>query len=224
LARLGDAWLGREAATDREVERPCIEGFASEALAEITAEPRRYGLHATLKAPFRLTSEWSEAALDATLAEFASTQQMLKASALRVAHIGGFLALTPRGPTPELDLLAQTCVERLDVARAPLEPEELARRRAAPLTSEQEAHLQLWGYPYVMRDYRFHVTLTGRIDPNVADRLAPLLRDLFAPVTVAPLDVQEIALYVEPEPRAPFRLLHRYALRGLTSKATRRRE
>ena len=53
LKRFADAWLGRDPDRDERVSQPVIEGFAPERLHEITAFPRHYGFHATLKAPFR---------------------------------------------------------------------------------------------------------------------------------------------------------------------------
>ena len=59
--------------------------------------------------------------------------------------------------------LAQACVETFEPFRAPLAEEELARRRAVPLSARQEANLERWGYPYVAEDFRFHMTLTARL-------------------------------------------------------------
>ena len=191
-----------------------MEGFDLGALAELTAEPARYGLHATLKAPFRLASGWSEDALESAVGAFAAYQYEVNAPTLRIAQIGRFLALTVSRRSLELDCFAAACVRRFDIARAQPEPEELARRRSSALTSEQERNLQLWGYPYVMRDYTFHVTLTGPVDARTAARLSPLLTNVFAPVTASSLQVREIALFKEPKPHAPFRLLNRYALRA----------
>ena len=37
------------------------------------------------------------------------------------------------------------------------------------LTDRQEALLTQWGYPYVMEEFRFHITLTGALDPAHLD-------------------------------------------------------
>lgn len=214
LSRLGAAWLGRDAATDRPFPRPAIAGFAENALVGITAEPRRYGLHATLKPPFRLVTGSGPAALEEELRAFAAGTAPVIAPALKVARIGRFLALVPAAPAAAVVALAQACVERFDRYRAPPPPEELARRRAAGLTPAQEAKLLRWGYPYVMDEFRFHVSLTGPIERAMADRLLPALTALFAPVLATPIELREIALFVEPEPGAPFRLRRRFGLSG----------
>jgi putative phosphonate metabolism protein len=212
LAEIGNSWLGRDAAADYPRPRPAIPGFDDATLAAATAEPRRYGLHATLKAPFRLAEGMSAAALAEELAIFAAGRERASVPRLQVARIGQFLALVPEGPASSVDALASACVERFDAYRAPHRPEEYLRRSAAGLSPRQAAHLARWGYPYVMEEYRFHVTLTGRIERAMSDRLAPELARVFAPVTSSPFEITEIALFVEPDRGAPFRLARRFGL------------
>ncbi|TVQ39233.1 MAG: hypothetical protein EA356_01915, partial [Geminicoccaceae bacterium] len=54
LHRFASAWLGRDAYTGEVLSQPLVEGIRAERLHALTASPRRYGFHATLKAPFRL--------------------------------------------------------------------------------------------------------------------------------------------------------------------------
>ena len=212
LVRLGAAWLGRDVASERCFHRPAIHGFTEDELAAITAEPRRYGLHATLKAPFRLAEGCGVAALEEELRAFAGRAAPEIIPALRAARIGRFLALVPSAPEPGIAALAKSLVERFDRYRAPSLPEEVVRRAAVGLTRAQDANLRRWGYPYVMDEYRFHVTLTGPVESAVAERLLPLLARFFAPVTRAPLNLSEVVLVAEPVPGAPFRLLRRFSL------------
>jgi putative phosphonate metabolism protein len=214
LARLGAAWLGRDAATGEMLPRPLVDGFAAAELETITAEPRRYGLHATLKPPFRLASGRSASALESALAALAGGLAPTRAPALQVRRIEGFLALTPAAESPELAALAAACVTGLDEFRAPADAAELARRRAAPLTPGQEVNLLRWGYPYVLDEFRFHVTVTGLLEREQSERLLPPLSRLFAPALQDPLDLAEIALFVEPAPGAPFLLARRFPLGG----------
>jgi putative phosphonate metabolism protein len=215
LARIGGAWLGRNAATGRTVERTLLDGFAAAELEAITAEPRRYGLHATLKSPFRLAQGKSEAELEQALADFARRTPAVAAPPLRLKRISRFLALMP-GHDAGIETLAAACVEHFDAFRAPADAAELARRRAARLTPAQEGNLLRWGYPYVMADFRFHVTLTGPIDAATAVRLEPRLAVLFAEVMTTPLVIDALALFAEPAPGAPFRLVRRVALGSAT--------
>jgi putative phosphonate metabolism protein len=212
LAEIGEAWLGRSAESDAALERPVLPGFGAGELAAATAEPRRYGLHATLKPPFRLAEGGSAAALAAAFDDFARRQSRVIAPPLRLKRIGRFLALVPGARTPALDALAAAAVEAFDAFRAPLDAAELARRHAAGLSPAQAQHLARWGYPYVMEEFRFHVTVTGALETALAERLSPALERLFAPVLTLPLEIAELALFAEPAPRAPFRLIRRAAL------------
>lgn len=213
LAAIGEAWLGRSAAGGRTIERPALAGFSRDEIDALTAEPRRYGLHATLKAPFRLAEGHGAEEIEAALARFARQTPQVLAPPLRLLRIGRFLALAPEAAAPGLDALAASCVERFDDFRAPADAAELVGRRAARLSPAQEANLLRWGYPYVMEEFRFHVSLTGPVEDAVAARLEPPLAALFAPATAAPLEIREIALFVEPTPGAPFLPARRFALR-----------
>ena len=214
LTQLGERWLGRDAATGRALQQPTLAGFSDAELALITASPRRYGLHATLKPPFHLASPYGLADLEAHLALFAKTQPRFRAAALGVTRLANFLALTLQAPSPALHALAAKCVETFDCFRRAPDGEELARRRHCGLTPRQELNLCRWGYAYVMDEFRFHVSLTGAIDRDTADRLQPILAEYFAVSTSAPLQISEIALFVEPRPGAPLRILRRHSLAG----------
>src|SRR5262245_34688500 len=186
LAGLGRAWLGRDAEGCAVPPRPALEGFESGRLETLTAEPRRYGLHATLKAPFALAAGSDRAALRAVLATFAAETAAVLLPTLALRRLDRFLALVPSQPCPTLEELAARCVVAFDRFRRPPAPAELARRRAAGPDPAAEAYLLRWGYPYVFDRFRFHVTLTGPLDAAEADRLMPPLAALFAPAIREP--------------------------------------
>ena len=52
----GSHWLGRCAARGQPLPQPAIDGMPPARQQALTAAPRRYGWHATLKAPFALPS------------------------------------------------------------------------------------------------------------------------------------------------------------------------
>ena len=54
LWRFGCAALGRDAASGEDMHGYAPSGYATEAWRAASAEARRYGFHATLKAPLRL--------------------------------------------------------------------------------------------------------------------------------------------------------------------------
>ncbi len=81
---------------------------------------------------------------------------------------------------------------------------DIARRNPDKLTSAQIVNLHRWGYPHVFDDFRFHMTLTGRVGAEEGARVETVLRDLFAPVLAQPVTINNIALFVESEKGAPF--------------------
>ena len=207
LHAAGSAWLGRDAETGATLAQPPIEG-----IAELTADARGYGLHATLKPPFRLATSW--AALRADAAAFAARTAPFQMPPLAVADLKGFLALRETAPCPALHALADAAVAALDAHRAPPTAEELARRRKAGLTPRQEALLVRWGYPYVMEEWRFHVTLTRRLAPEEMARLRPMAQALLAPAAGRPRRVEAVCLFTQAAPGAPFLVAERLGLSG----------
>lgn len=212
LARFGDAWLGRDAASGAALVAPTLPGLAAARQAAITRAPRGYGFHATLKPPFRLRDGEAEDALVRALAAFAAGQPAFAAPPLALASIDGFLALVLGGPSPAMQALADAAVAELDRFRAPPEAAELARRRQAGLSPRQDALLDRWGYPYVMEEFRFHMTLTDRLAEPEHGLVRAGLTGLVAPLCREPLQVADICLFVQRD--GDFRLERRFALQG----------
>jgi putative phosphonate metabolism protein len=213
LAEWGVAWLGRDAETGALLPQPALPGWTAADIARVTEFPRRYGLHATLKPPFRLAEGKTEEALSETLARFAEGRAPPLRVQLRLTSLGGFLALVPQGDAAPLCRLADDCVERFDRFRAPPSAEELARRRQARLSPREETHLERWGYPYVFDTFRFHITLSGSLPEEERRRLAEALAPFLAPVLAAPLAILDLALFVS-EADGSFRLARRFPLRA----------
>lgn len=210
LGAFGDAWLGWDATRGVPLPAP-VEVSAD--WAAITAEPRRYGFHATVKPPFRLAEGRDAATLEAAVGAFCATVAPFDLAGLRLASIDGFLALVPEGETGALDALAARVVAELDGFRQLAGTEEIARRRAAGLSARQEAYLLRWGYPYVMEEFRAHFTLTGRLEPARQAQVAAHLETRLARVALRPFRVESLCLAGE-QAGGGFRLLHRYALSG----------
>jgi hypothetical protein len=173
-------WLGRDAATGEAVEQPAIAGIARADFAALTADPRHYGFHGTLKAPFRLAKAKSEAELVAGLDQFAATQAAFDAT-LEPASLGRFVAFRPVGEVPEIQAFHEASLREFEPFRTPLLPADLERRRKAGLSEEQDRLLLDWGYPYVLQHFRFHMTLTGSVaDGSLRARLLDAAKIWFA--------------------------------------------
>lgn len=215
LARFGAAWLGRDAETGERPARPTIDGLGADYLDEITTSPRRYGFHATLVPPMPLAEEFEPGNFDVVARDFAGTRPSFKAPRLRLADIDGFLALVLSEPCDAMHALAADAVKAFHAFRAPPSETELEqRRRGGQLSARQEAMLTTWGYPYVMDEFRFHMTLTERLDPAARLPIQRVLGPLTAALCEPPLDVDGFALFEQPDRQAPFRLTRRYAFTG----------
>jgi putative phosphonate metabolism protein len=181
---------------------------------DLTRDPRNYGFHATLKAPFALAPGCDEAALMAACEAFAGTPRPLPVIAPVVEAISGFIAVVPARPSAELQALAADCVVDFDAFRAPLTEQDRARRNPAALTPAQVDHLDRWGYPYVMDDFRFHMTLTGRVASERREPLVAMLRRRFAALDVATLAIDRIGIFRQENAESRFRVLAHYGLVG----------
>jgi putative phosphonate metabolism protein len=212
FADLAAAWLGWDAAGGRTVPHPDVPGLPRP-VADLTATPRKYGFHGTVKPPFRLAEGQSAEALQAEAAAYCAQARAVTLPGLALHRIGGFVALTPEGDQGPLAALAAGAVAALDPFRAPPDAAEIARRDPDRLTPRQRAHLARWGYPYVMEDFQFHLTLTGDLPQAEAQAVEAALAPVFAPVLPRPFRVDSLCLCGQGED-GMFRILHRYALSG----------
>jgi putative phosphonate metabolism protein len=212
LARIAANWLGRDpfGAATRPVE--AVGDLSAAEVAFHTASARRYGFHATLKAPFRLASNETEASLRAALDGFAESTPVVTIPRLVVSQIDGFFALVPEAPLPALNRFANDVVRDFDRFRAPLTEAEIERRSPDSLKPNEFRNLCQWGYPYVFETFRFHMTLSGRAAPPESLRLRAAIDSLFAEVLLRPVLVDALTLFVETEPGAPFMALSYHAL------------
>ncbi|MEA2946405.1 MAG: hypothetical protein QOI40_1735, partial [Alphaproteobacteria bacterium] len=146
LYRFGAAVLGYDCYTGEAVARLRDVALTETEWAALTAEPRTYGFHATLKAPFQLRGEFDHTDLLAEVRTLAASIPTIPALEPAVGLIGGFVAIVPRTVSPALDRLAADCVTAFDRFRLPMTAHERSRRLAAGLSQSQAANLDRWGY------------------------------------------------------------------------------
>lgn len=213
LTLAAGSWLGRDAFTGAAVEPIRESRLAAEELDRLTREPRRYGFHATLVAPFRLRKGATSGDVERTADAFAAGTAPFTIPGLAIAQIGRFFALIPR-TSDELSALAAAAVDHFDDLRAPLSDAEIERRRPETLSERQRAYLHRYGYPYVKEEFRFHMTLTGPVEAQAAAHVEAGLHDHFGPLLTRPVEVSTVALFAELEPGADFTVhsLHRLGM------------
>jgi putative phosphonate metabolism protein len=205
----GVVWLGRDPESGAPAPQPDIPG-----IEEITAEPRHYGFHATLKPPMRLVDgvRWEDVV--ETAHHLAAQLGTFELPPLAVHDLHGFLALRETQPCPLLHQLADACVADFDPLRAPPSESELAHRRRARLMPEQDSLLLRWGYPWVFQCWQFHMTLTRRLTAAEREQYQPTAERHFARALLLPRRVTDICLFVQPEPDVPFLIAERIPLRS----------
>lgn len=209
----GSEWLGRCAS--RRCSLPMLEIARVDPAMQmgVTADPRRYGWHATLKAPFRLSPQSNLWTLRDAVAAICRDHRAFDLGDLQVSRLGSFLALTPEHAPSALGALADDCVRRLQPLAAPLNGAELARRRRAPLTPEEDALMLAWGYPWVLHKFRFHFSLTGPlagVPDDVVGRLWVAATRQFG--ALPPMRLDRLSIFIEPSPGADFVLLEQLEL------------
>jgi len=212
LDRFGAELLGYDAWTGKDTAFPACITRAAE-WRELTAAPRKYGFHATLKAPFTLAHHTSEAELIAACAAFAGRRRPLPVIRPLVDAIDGFIAVIPAHPSSELQQLAQDCVTNFDAFRAPLAENDRTRRNPDELTPRQREYLDRWGYPYVAEEFRFHMTLTGHLDAVQREPMLKMLRHHFSAVRIEALPINRITLFRQSDAARRFRIIDDWALR-----------
>ena len=209
LADFGAAWLGWDLARGCEVPHPDVAQLP-EAVEALTRRPRKYGFHGTVKPPFRLAAGQTRAGLERAAKALCADRSPVPLDGLKVARLGRFVALLPETTNAALSDLASGVVAGLDSFRAPSSEDELARRRAARLTPRQEEMLRTWGYPHVMQDFRFHITLSGPLKQAQADAVVTALTPTLAPLAER-LVIRDLCLVGE-RPDGRFETLKRLPL------------
>jgi putative phosphonate metabolism protein len=214
LARFGTAILGYDCDLGAPVPQRRLDGIDPAAAVRAAAEPARYGFHGTLMAPFELAPGQTADTLTAALAAFARRRAPVSLGRLKVAPIGGFTALVPAGRQDAVGVLAGDCLTAFDGFRAPPTPQDRARRLAAGLSRRQIELLDRWGYPYVLEEFRFHMTLTGRLPPDEQARWQAALADAFAPLADEPVEIDAVSLLRQDGRAARFCVIARQPLHG----------
>ena len=195
-----DAWIGTALPFPGDVVEQVPDW------RELTQDPRKYGFHATLKAPMALNGR-KESELHGACADFARQPRPIPLITPVVSSISGFIAVIPEGRSDELEQFAADCVRAFDPFRAPLTPDDRTRRNPSRLTPRQVEYLDRWGYPYVMEEFRFHMTLTGRLDETRHESVLVMLRERLARLELAELAIDRIALFKQVDAKARFEII-----------------
>lgn len=215
LAAFGQRVLGRCANGTRV--KPSTDDYPDKRLASLRrATPALYGFHATLKAPFYLAEDVSEAALLAAVEELATQQTTIHMDTLHPKLLSDFVALVFDGQPEKVASLAAQCVRDLESFRAPLTAADIAKRCPDQLTSKQRKNLDQYGYPYVLNEFRFHMTLSGSINLPIDQPYFDWLNELYQKRVPEPPVLDRLAVFWQSDRQTPFRRIAQFAFNEMT--------
>jgi 2'-5' RNA ligase len=208
LAEFGRRWFGFDTETRAPVAEhwPIPKGFLR--------TPARYGFHATLKAPFRLRAGRTEGELMQAVENLADRLKPVDLGQLMPKELGSFITLQQAMPNPEVDTLAFACVRDLDLFRQPLTEEEQDRILDKGITRRQKGYVFTWGYPYVDKDYIFHMTLTTILAQHEIEEWKGKVIEWGAEYLAEPAALRDLCVFAQPAEDEPFELLARFPLKG----------
>lgn len=204
-------WLGRDP-SGATPPPAVIPGIDRASLGAVTISARRYGFHGTLKAPISLAAGTTRSELEAAVAAFAQAHRPVPIGRLVLRPIGAFLALVPEAQSAALTTFAGECVTHFDPFRSPPTTREREKRFATGLTQRQIELLDRYGYPYVLEEAQFHMTLADQMPEAQLAKVMAVAKDWFAPVLGQSLVLDRLSLFHEAEPGAPFTRLADFPL------------
>ena len=211
LAKFGYRVLGRTA--DGHNIALSNDDFPDRHLAaSLSAIPAHYGFHATLKAPFRLSGDSTKAALLDAVERLACSQSSIVMHSLQVKMLSGFQALVFDPQPPSVANLAEQCVEQLEIFRAPLTDEDLRKRNPLHLSEIQRGYLGKYGYPYVMSEFRFHMTLTGPLHLTEHADYTHWLHELYRRLVPQTPVLDRLVVFWQPDRSTAFKRLAQFPL------------
>lgn len=155
-----------------------------------------YGFHATIKPPFALAEGQSLQALQSETTELAQRHRRIE-TPISVLPLGRFLALGAQAQSNAMSELAADTVVALDRFRAPMSAAEFEKRAHPGLNDTQRAHLSRWGYAHVLDQFRFHLTLTGRMPRAQVAEAEGIIQTHLGALLDQPLPIDHLAVVGE---------------------------
>jgi len=180
---------------------------------QLTEKPAHYGFHATLKAPFELVEGQTLETLTSQVERFAASAQTIELATLYPRSLGGFMALNLDSDIDALSNFALNCVETFEPFRRALSDTDIARRKQHQLSDRQEFYLQKYGYPHVGDEFRFHLTLTGRLESDDQDFENWVISEYKNSVSQTPV-LDRVSIFMQPDRATPFVQLSEHAFKA----------
>ena len=211
LSKFASSWLGWDAQNSKKIFHPNFKDLVPD-ITELTKKQSCYGFHGTLKPPFSLVETKNESELKAAILELSQSTRRFEISAVSLQLLNGFAAIVATNENNEITNLAKKCVQELDSFRQPESLEKIQKRRLAGLSQYEEFNLQKWGYPYVMGSFRFHLTLTRRLNSEESKNVMEVLASELTEILSTALLVRDICLFGESRTSGNFQIIQRFPL------------
>lgn len=127
---------------------------------------KKYGFHGTLIPPFKLNKNYSTNTLFKKTEEIAKKLKKFKFYKFKLKKINNFYAFVQNKKNNNINKLSNRLVRELFKFRSPLTKKEIDRRNPSKLSKLQLNILYKWGYPYLMSEFNFHMTLASEVTGN----------------------------------------------------------
>ena len=211
LTKFSASWFGWDAYQGIKVNYPMLRNLNYD-LKDITSKPSKYGLHGTLKAPFFLAPNRTIDELRLSLSVLSHSIKKFEIPSICLRIISGFIAIVPSTQNESMNYLAKKCLEDLDRFREIESPDILNKRRVVGLSPSEEHYLFRWGYPYVLDNFRFHLTMTTKLTSEVSKNVLSVLNSELRVVLKAPLAISKIYLFGESKLHGRFEVIEEFSL------------
>jgi hypothetical protein len=177
----------------------------------LSRSARRYGWHGTLVAPARCATGITSSEVLSRARAWARKQRSFDI-AVEPAALGRFVAIRPATDDAQAAMRALAADALREFAPLRAEPAEADLQRrleagGADLTPRQRELLNEWGYPYVLDEFRFHMTLSDSIEAEDRETLIDWWKQHMP--GLGPLRIDGAAVFLEPRPGEPFVLVAR---------------
>ena len=170
---------------------------------DLIQRPAHYGFHATIKAPFELAEGHTVDNLMTDLEQFCRSREPILLTGLAPIRTSRYDALAFHDQPEALPQLASDCVTYFEPYRAPISQADIDRREPAKLTKVQCEYLEKYGYPYILDDFNFHMTLSGRNDHDDAVYLDWLKRLYQSMISQSPV-LDRLCVFYQPDRTTSF--------------------
>ena len=173
LEEFGRYWFGWDPINAKSINNKqrinYLNGFGIKNLKNIDKNvliARKYGFHGTLIPPFKLNKNYSTKTLFKKTEKIAKKFKKFKFYKFKLKKINNFYAFVQNKKNNNINKLSNRLVRELFKFRSPLTKKEIDRRNPSKLSKFQLNILYKWGYPYLMSEFKFHMTLASEVTGN----------------------------------------------------------